>query len=292
MFTLKKYVNMQPCEQGYIRYSKRIRIVNIFSLRHTGMPLLCCAILFSGCSRHAEKKDAVVVAVPSVPPVIHLLEIKEKKEISSPVVKIPEERKKKRVEQVQIEKKTVEIPVIHRTDEKVVHEFVHIGEKRYLVPAVWRGHKITEKSPLMSQMRQIPVKFTYEGARIYAEKEACDALVAMAEQALADDILIQVDSAFRSVWAQEKIFIRYMAKGRGWDDLVRYVAPPGYSEHALGTAFDLYPSDWRFADSDTYLWLQEHAHEFGFRETYPKHSSQGFPWEAWHWRYVGTASER
>ncbi len=270
--------------------------MNIFSLRHIVMTLLCCTLLFSGCGRRAEKKDVVVLSVPPSSPVIHPLEIEEKKEepltVVSPVIKKSTEDKKKKTELVVTETKTMEIPVIHRTDKKVVSEFVHIGQKRYLVPAVWRGNKITKKSPAMDQMRQIPVKFTHGKTKIYAEKEACDAFVAMAAQALADDIFIQVHSGFRSTWYQEKIFINHMAKGRDWDDIVRYVAPPGYSEHALGTAFDFYPSDWRFADSNAYRWLQEHAYEFGFRETYPKHSPDGFPWEAWHWRYVGREAEK
>ncbi len=270
--------------------------MNIYSLRHTTVVFLCCIFLCSGCGRQAEKKDGGVLSVHPPSPVIHPLEIEEKQETSSvaapPVTMISVEEKKKKVAPVPAEKKKMDIPVIHSADEKKVYEFVIINQKRYPVPAVWRGNKITQKSPSMDQMRQVPVKFAHDETRIYAEKGACDAFVAMAEQALTDDILIQVHSGFRSIWYQEKIFIKYMARGRSWEDLVRYVAPPGYSEHALGTAFDFYPSNWRFADSTTYHWLREHAHEFGFRETYPEHSPKGFPWEAWHWRYVGTASER
>ncbi len=268
--------------------------MKIFSFYHAGVIFLCCILFFSGCGRHAEKKDVVVLTVPPAFPVIHPLEVKEGKEEKSAndVIKITTEGKKKKDEPVITEKKMMDVPVIHRKNEKVVHEFVYIDQKRYLVPAVWRGNKITRKSPAMNQMRQVPVQFTHGGTHIYAEKEACNAFVAMAEQALVEDIHIEVHSGFRSVWYQEKIFIKHMAKGRDWDDLVRYVAPPGYSEHALGTAFDFYPSNWQFADSSAYRWLQEHAHEFGFRETYPKHSPKGFPWEAWHWRYVGREVER
>jgi len=77
-----------------------------------------------------------------------------------------------------------------------------------------------------------------------------------------------------------------MAAGRTWDDLVRYVAPPGYSEHMLGIAVDLYPSNWRFAATPAYAWLKEHAAEYHFVESYPEFNLESFPWEAWHWKYV------
>ena len=55
----------------------------------------------------------------------------------------------------------------------------------------------------------------------------------------------------------------------------------------LGTALDFFPSNWKFADTEQYLWLQENAKEFGFEETYSKNNRFLMPWEAWHWNYVG-----
>jgi D-alanyl-D-alanine carboxypeptidase len=77
-----------------------------------------------------------------------------------------------------------------------------------------------------------------------------------------------------------------LSEGREFDDIVRYVAPPGYSEHMLGTAVDFSPSNWRFADTDQHRWLLENAHRFGFENTYPEISETNMPWEAWHWNHT------
>jgi D-alanyl-D-alanine carboxypeptidase len=48
---------------------------------------------------------------------------------------------------------------------------------------------------------------------------------------------------------------------------------------------DFHPSNWAFSRLPAYRWLQEHAPQYGFTETYPQHNSQNYPWEAWHWTY-------
>jgi D-alanyl-D-alanine carboxypeptidase len=173
---------------------------------------------------------------------------------------------------------------------KRVFEFVQIDGESYAVPYPWRGKKIAQKSPDRSTLQQIPIEFTKDQSTLFVEQEACAAFIAMAQAAREDDVHLLVHSAFRSVWYQRKIFTNLMAEGRTWDDLIRYVAPPGYSEHMLGIAVDLYPSNWRFASTPEYAWLKEHAAEYHFVESYPEFNQDGFPWEAWHWRYVAPES--
>lgn len=176
-------------------------------------------------------------------------------------------------------------PVLYKTKGKKVFEFVQVNGESYPVPVPWRGNRIDKKSPQRKELRQIPVRFTHNQSVIFVRDEACEAFILMAEKALDDGVSLVVHSGFRSVWYQRSIFSKLMKKGRTWEDLVRYVAPPGYSEHALGTAVDLYPSDWRFASTDQYEWMKKNGQAFGFAETYPEKSSHGFPWEAWHWKY-------
>lgn len=170
--------------------------------------------------------------------------------------------------------------------EKKVFEFVQIDGERYGVPRPWRGQKITEKSPDPSTLKQIPLEFAKDQSKLFLTEEARDAFVIMAEAAGEDGIQLVAHSGYRSAWYQRKIFTKLMAEGRTWDDLVRYVAPPGYSEHMLGDSVDLYPSNWRFASTEAYQWLRENGHLYNFYETYPQISDQGFPWEAWHWKYI------
>jgi len=84
-----------------------------------------------------------------------------------------------------------------------------------------------------------------------------------------------------------------------------YLAAPGYSEHQLGTAFDLVWPGLQVEFSDPrneqlYIWLEENAHHFGFVLSYPYKEIEGWPYtnrwmpqvtefihEPWHIRYVG-----
>jgi D-alanyl-D-alanine carboxypeptidase len=100
-----------------------------------------------------------------------------------------------------------------------------------------------------------------------------------------DGVLLLVQSSYRSVRYQKKIFQRLFAKGRTYEDVVRYVAPPGYSEHSLGTVVDFYPSNWKFASTAQYQWLRNNGEKYHFSESYPENNKEMMPWEAWHWRW-------
>jgi len=170
--------------------------------------------------------------------------------------------------------------------QKRVFEFVEIAGRHHEVPRPWRGNKITQPQPPASAMEQLPLEFSWKESRIYVHRLAHRAFVRMAEKAKEERIHLLAHSGFRSRAYQEKIFTTLMAEGRTWEDLVRYVAPPGYSSHMLGFSIDLYPSNWRFASTDAYRWLRRHAGGFGFYETYPEFGRGGYPWEAWHWQFI------
>lgn len=170
--------------------------------------------------------------------------------------------------------------------EKGEDEFVEIEAIRYLVPEPWSGYRVEAKILKPPALVKIPVRYTENGSSLYILEEACSALVAMAADAEKEGITLRVDSSYRSAWYQKKIFIRLMKEGRSFEDVARYVAPPGYSEHALGTVVDFSPSNWRFAATPAYKWLQRHASRYGFYETLPQYPERKTPWEAWHWRYI------
>ena len=50
----------------------------------------------------------------------------------------------------------------------------------------------------------------------------------------------------------------------------------------------------KFGESLEYTWMKEHAHEFGFVQSYTEGTEEitGYIVEAWHWRYVGTEIAR
>jgi D-alanyl-D-alanine carboxypeptidase len=87
-----------------------------------------------------------------------------------------------------------------------------------------------------------------------------------------------INSAYRSYDDQARIFRETKQPGRA--------APPGQSEHQLGTAIDL-----KLPTPDAADWLAAHAAEFGFARSYPpgKQKITGYRPEPWHVRFVGPA---
>ncbi|WP_051305569.1 M15 family metallopeptidase [Desulfogranum mediterraneum] len=164
-------------------------------------------------------------------------------------------------------------------------EIITLAGKGYPVPKQWQGRRVASRALGFEELALIPGQLSHEHSKLYLLKDAQQALIAMAAAAREDGIQLCVHSSYRSSWYQRKIFARMFAQGRSYEDVIRYVAPPGYSEHALGTVVDFYPSNWRFAATPAYRWLQQHGSEFSFQESYPQDQPDGHPWEAWHWRW-------
>jgi D-alanyl-D-alanine carboxypeptidase len=167
-------------------------------------------------------------------------------------------------------------------------ETLIIDGKHYLIPPPWAGHRMAVPSLPAGSFRLIPREHAYNGTTVHIHVSAFAPLLALLRQARIDGIDLQVESGYRSERYQRLIFSRMLAAGRDFDDIIRFVAPPGYSQHQLGTAVDFYPSDWRFAATADYAWLQDNAARFCFEQTYSRDNKEGMPWEAWHWNHAGT----
>ena len=160
----------------------------------------------------------------------------------------------------------------------------------YDVRPPWRGRRI-ELSVDPSRLVPLPVRFTRE-SKIYVTAATRDAFAAMASAALEAGVHLEVNSGFRSYRYQRQLVQERLAKGLSFEDAVRWVAPPGYSEHITGQAVDFVPTNRSFARTAAYQWLRENADAFCFRETYPEEGPGGFSWEPWHWRYEKCAARR
>ena len=112
-----------------------------------------------------------------------------------------------------------------------------------------------------------------------------------------DGIIIDIDSAYRSLESQESLFLEFMNK-YGMDYAESIVAMPGMSEHHTGQAIDLIikKNDVWIEDNDLLMnetEIFEKIHSclkyFGFILRYPKYKEHitGYPYEPWHIRYVG-----
>ena len=77
-----------------------------------------------------------------------------------------------------------------------------------------------------------------------------------------------------------------------------WVAPPGFSEHQTGFAFDLNLNDdsgiagIHYDGAGNYSWINENCCKYGFIIRYPrgKVDITGIEYEPWHFRYVGPAA--
>ncbi len=103
-------------------------------------------------------------------------------------------------------------------------------------------------------------------------------------------------SGYRSPAYQTLVFL-WNLRANNFDisKTLKSVAMPGYSEHGAPhrQAIDIMlegdvPDTGKesvFGSTTQYRWLKEHAHDFGFFESYPKDNASGIIHEPWHWHY-------
>lgn len=165
-------------------------------------------------------------------------------------------------------------------------EKVTIDSVEYSVGQIWCGKMLDSTNVAnMNHIARVPDEYCFDGYRIYVEINTRDAFVEMAQTAKVDSIDLIIKSGYRSRRYQSEIIARRLAEGYSFQEIIKYVAPPGYSEHETGQAIDLNASDTVFGNSQIYNWLKKNAHKFGFVESLPKDSTSLMPWEPWHWRY-------
>lgn len=125
-------------------------------------------------------------------------------------------------------------------------------------------------------------------------------LVEMIEEMQGQDLQPRVMSAYRSYAAQAIAWDKWNEQYPEHAHIIS--APPGYSEHQLGTVVDFGSPELagivgqEDIEFHTYFyrtsegqWLKENAHRFGFTLSYPAEAFEitGFYYEPWHYRYVG-----
>ena len=112
------------------------------------------------------------------------------------------------------------------------------------------------------------------------------------KQAAHDEgISIFIVSSFRSIDRQVTIIRRKLAAGQKIEDILQVSAPPGFSEHHTGRAVDIGtvgspPLSVQFDQTPAFVWLSQHAENFGFKLSYPVGNAEGYQYEPWHWCYI------
>ena len=130
----------------------------------------------------------------------------------------------------------------------------------------------------------------------FLRPDAAKSFAAMSRAAAADGVQLILLSAFRPIEVQRELFFDVKAdRNQTASDRAKVSAPPGFSEHSTGYAFDI--GDGRsphsnlsvsFTQTNAYHWLRQHAARYQFILSFPKDNSQGVSFEPWHWRFEGS----
>ena len=138
--------------------------------------------------------------------------------------------------------------------------------------------------------RTVPVgRAADDGKPVRLSPRAAAAWRRMRAAAAADGVTLLPISGFRSIARQTRIIRQNLAKGRPPEDLFRYVAAPGCSEHHTGRAIDIGSPDEdahveaSFERTKEFRWLRRHAATFRFFLSYPRKNLHGIGYEPWHW---------
>lgn len=111
---------------------------------------------------------------------------------------------------------------------------------------------------------------------------------ALSDAAAQEGLNIWLASGYRSYDYQSSIYNNYVSI-YGSETADTFSARPGHSEHQTGLAIDVNSIDDSFAGTPEAIWLENHAHEYGFIIRYPKGKENitGYKYEPWHIRYLG-----
>ncbi len=158
-----------------------------------------------------------------------------------------------------------------------------------------KDHKI--KNSYFNKVKLQKIK-NYKDEEILIEENTYQAFLKLQAFLKTKKITIAIDSAYRSLEDQEKLYYDY-TKYYGEDYATKIVAPVGYSEHHTGLAIDIvvlinnhFPKDNTevLNHIEEYQRLVPYLSKFGFIIRYPegKENITGYPYEPWHIRYVGS----
>lgn len=153
-------------------------------------------------------------------------------------------------------------------------DLVEIGG--HLPVTVTLGYDTWVREPVLEPLRQL--------------------ITAMIEEELAPKVI----SGYRSYPAQAIAWQKWLEREPERAAIIS--APPGFSEHQLGTTIDFGSYDLEslvgqegiefhtyFYQTPEGVWLAENAHRYGFTLSYPREAQDltGFYYEPWHYRFVG-----
>lgn len=140
------------------------------------------------------------------------------------------------------------------------------------------------------------------GEEFQGEKETLSHFEDLRNELLEEGIDIELDSAYRTEEEQQEIWDAFSE--RYGDDVGKYAAKPGYSEHQTGLAVDVFlidngtvirDNDDLYAAEELFAKIHTHLAEHGFVVRVLPGKDEvcgGWTYEPWHFRYVGKTAAR
>jgi hypothetical protein len=145
------------------------------------------------------------------------------------------------------------------------------GAGKFGPNAAWSGGEFIGQRTLVEI---VDVKLEIERIAL----DTLDAYLALVKAAAADNVLVAINSGFRSYPEQKFLFEGFKKHLHGFNK----AAPPGTSKHQNGIAFDI-----RVAGGEgdpTYEWLKKNGPSHGFVRTVSG--------EPWHWEFDKTKANK
>lgn len=165
-----------------------------------------------------------------------------------------------------------------------VYDYLILVNKTHKLPDDW------ESTVVLDEAENI------YGETYLVETKALERFLALRDELLKEGIDIELDSTYRSVQEQQKLWDEWTVE-YGEDYVKTYVAVPGYSEHHTGLAIDvcldvdgnrINDNDEMLKEDEIFAKVHEHLADYGFILRYPegKEDITGYGYEPWHFRYV------
>lgn len=171
------------------------------------------------------------------------------------------------------------------------------GATETLLPQVdldsWELMLVNADNPLPEDYA--PTEIAYVGdSQCPQDSRIAQALEDFAQGARDQGLPVYLSSGYRTYSEQQGLFRNMVNREGSEEAAAKIVSRPGTSEHQTGLACDITDiyrelKTHDLENTETYRWMKEHCHEYGFIVRYPEDKSDitGVIYEPWHFRYVG-----
>ncbi|MCF7928597.1 MAG: M15 family metallopeptidase [Spirochaetales bacterium] len=163
-------------------------------------------------------------------------------------------------------------------------EFYRLVDKDHRLPPNYEPDNLV-------YLRDYPLSLNRNDLQV--SERIIEPVLALSRAAESEGVRLVFSSAYRSYSYQENVYNRHV-DSMGEEEAKRVSAPPGASQHQLGTVVDFGSITPAFENTDAGQWMLENAGSHGFSLSYPENMEKvtGYRYEVWHYRYIGKDAVR